>query len=185
VTTLGHLIGKLVVAYAIQILPRITRHLKVGHACRAPQLACTADEDEAISGTGASLQTVPERCAYLELMRAYASDAWSAQQTSLQLRDNRGYDGYKQLTWHALFRRLALVHVLFKNFPDDSSTELPIATQVRSSRACCYMITLLLLACLLMCSNRSKSQERMLSALYVTHAAIASKDADKAFSKGI
>ena len=102
------------------------------HVYRTPELACAADEDEAVSGTGASLQSVPERCAYLSLMRAYASDAWSAQQASLQLRDNRGYDGYKQLTWHAAFRRLALVHVLFKNFPDDSSTELPVATQVRS-----------------------------------------------------
>ena len=114
----------------LDIWPRLLRH-----ACRTPELACAADEDEAVGGTGAALHTVAERSAYLELMRAYASDTWSAQQAALQLRDNRGYDGYKQLTWHAAFRRLALVHALFKNFPDDSSTELPVATQVRACRA--------------------------------------------------
>lgn len=62
-------------------------------------------------------------------MRAYASDAWSAQQTCLQLQDNRGYEGYKQLTWHAGFRRLVLVHAVFRNFPDDTTTEIPVATQ--------------------------------------------------------
>jgi hypothetical protein len=99
------------------------------HACRTPELACVADEDEAVSGGGAALGTVPERIAYLALMRAYASDAWSAQQTCLQLQDNRGYEGYKQLTWHAGFRRLLLVHAHARHFPDDAAADIPVGSQ--------------------------------------------------------
>eukprot|EP00892_Ulva_mutabilis_P012351 jgi/Ulvmu1/9489/UM052_0059.1 len=101
----------------------------VRFAGRTPELANAADEDEAVHGFGAGLETVAARTAYLELMRAYAKDPWSAQQTALQLRDNRTFEGYRQLTWHAAYRRLMLLHDVFRTVADDVTAEPPVATR--------------------------------------------------------
>lgn len=101
----------------------------VRFAGRTPELANAADEDEAVHGFGAGLDTLAARSAYLELMRAYAKDPWSAQQTALQLRDNRTFEGYRHLTWHAAYRRLMFLHEIFRAVADDVAAEPPVATR--------------------------------------------------------
>lgn len=101
----------------------------VRFAGRTPELANAADEEEAAHGFGTWLDTVSARAAYLELMRAYAKDPWSAQQTALQLRDNRTFDGYRHLTWHAAFRRLIFLHGVFRTVADDVTAEPPVASR--------------------------------------------------------
>lgn len=101
----------------------------VRFAGRTPELANAADEEEAVHGFGSGLDTVAARVAYLELMRAYAKDPWSAQQTALQLRDNRTFEGYRHLTWHAAYRRLVFLHGMFRSVADDVTAEPPVATR--------------------------------------------------------